>query len=301
MPVSYDYYRIFYYVAKYRNLTQAAAVLFMSQPNVSRVMRQLENELGCRLLIRSNTGVALTKEGEQLFARVSVAFEQLAAGEAELSQSVELQRGSVAIGASETALHLLVLDKLREFHTRYPNVRLHIFNYNTPQALAALRSGQIDCAVVTTPTEAPTGLQEVPLMRFEEILVAGKRFAGFAQQPRELGELASYSLICLARPTSTFAMLNRFYLEHGLVLEPDIEVATADLILPMVKNNLGLGFLPQEFAVRALERGEIVQIQLKERLPQRKVCMVYDPKRIFGVAAQRLMTLLQENVKEMAE
>ena len=72
MPVPYDYYRIFYYVAQYRSFTRAAEVLHGSQPNITRTIILLEQELGCRLFERSHRGLALTPEGGQLFAHVQI-------------------------------------------------------------------------------------------------------------------------------------------------------------------------------------------------------------------------------------
>ena len=63
MNISYDYYRIFYYVAKYGNVTQAAKMLLSNQPNLTRVIKTLEGELGCPLFIRNNRGMKLTQEG----------------------------------------------------------------------------------------------------------------------------------------------------------------------------------------------------------------------------------------------
>ncbi len=52
MSASFDYYRTFYYVAKYKNFTRAATMLLSSQPSVTRSIQNLESELGCRLFIR---------------------------------------------------------------------------------------------------------------------------------------------------------------------------------------------------------------------------------------------------------
>lgn len=89
MNISYDYYRVFYYVAKYRSFTYAANALFTNQPNVTRCIRLLEHALGCRLFLRSNRGVKLTPEGEQLFSHVSAAVSQLETAESELRSSVD--------------------------------------------------------------------------------------------------------------------------------------------------------------------------------------------------------------------
>lgn len=86
MIVSYDAYRVFYTVARFGSFTKAASVLLASQPNLTRTIRNLESALGCTLFVRSNRGVSLTPEGEKLFARVSVACEQIQAGEEEPGQ-----------------------------------------------------------------------------------------------------------------------------------------------------------------------------------------------------------------------
>ncbi len=265
MAVNFEYYRIFYYVAKYRSMTQAAAALMSSQPNVTRVINNLENELGCRLIIRNNRGITLTAEGEQLYKHAAIAFEQLQRGEAELSQNAGLQSGILYIGASETALHGLLLPILRQFHETYPAVRLKIFNYTTPQAISALKSGQIDFAVVTSPAKVSGSLQEIKLKTIHEILIASSSFSSLANKKLHLKELTQYPLISLAQNTRTYELYNKFYLDHGLEWEPDIEIATSDLILPMVKNSLGLGFIPAEFAQEALSKGEIIEIQLVEK------------------------------------
>lgn len=84
MNVNLEYYRIFYYVAKYQNFTRAARALENSQPNVTRAMNLLEQEIHCTLFIRTNRGVRLTPEGEKLYIRVSAAMEQLQNAEEEL-------------------------------------------------------------------------------------------------------------------------------------------------------------------------------------------------------------------------
>ena len=87
MLISYDAYRVFYTVARLGSFTKAAGALLSSQPNLTRTIRNLESALGCTLFVRSNRGAVLTPEGEKLFARVSVACEQIQAGEEELARA----------------------------------------------------------------------------------------------------------------------------------------------------------------------------------------------------------------------
>lgn len=294
MAVTYDYYRIFFYVAKYKNFTQAARVLLSSQPNVTRAMNNLENELGCRLFIRSNRGITLTPEGERLYARVASAHMQLQAAEEELSGDRDLHTGVVSIGASETALHILLLPILQDFHRKYPGIRIHIYNYTAPQAVSSLRTGMVDFAVVATPTGVTRPLTEIPLKPFREILVGGPQFAHLADTPLTLQEMTEYPLIFLNRQTKTFELFSKFFMKNGISLKPDIEAATIDQILSMIRYDLGIGFLPEDFVRPVLEAKEVFQIPLKADIPERTICMIMDVNRPISIAARELEKRLRE-------
>lgn len=198
-----DYYRIFYYVAQYKSFSKAADVMGNNQPNITRCMNILENDLGCKLFIRSNRGVQLTIEGERLFEHVSIAIEQLVSGENELLKDKGLESGLVNIGASEIALRLFLLNELEVFHHHYPHVKLRISNHSTPQAVQALENGLVDFAVVTTPVALKKPLQRVPLYSFREILIGGEEYAEIASRKHRLQDLQDIPLIGIAPGTST--------------------------------------------------------------------------------------------------
>ena len=288
MNVNFEYYKIFYYVAKYQNFTKAAQALENSQPNITRAMNCLEQQLNCTLFVRTNRGAQLTPEGEKLFTYVSVAMSQLLAAEEELADSTGLLHGSVSIGASETALNIYLLDRLKNFHMEYPGIRIKIYNHSTPEAVHAVKSGKIDFAVVTTPVEAEAPLKQVLLEPFQEILVGGKTFTALGSQRLSLAELEKYPLICLGRETMTYHFYQQLFLKDGLELMPDTEVATTDQILPLVKSELGLAFLPESMAEDAIRRREIVPIDLQETIPKRNICMVYDSRHPLSAAAKKL-------------
>ena len=150
MNINYEYYRMFYYVAKYKNLTQAAEMLHNNQPNISRTMKQMEEEMGCKLLVRSNRGISLTPEGEQVYSHVKLAVEHLQAAEGEIMRSTGMMSGSVSIGASETALRMVMLPVLNHFKKLYPDIHIRIQNHLTSQSMEAVRKELVDFAVVVT-------------------------------------------------------------------------------------------------------------------------------------------------------
>lgn len=299
MSIPYDYYRIFYYVARYQSLTRAAHALQSNQPNVTRTINALERELGCRLFQRSHRGVTLTPEGEKLFAHVQIMQEQLQAAEYELAGCRSLQSGSVSIGASETALHGLLLPVLRRFRQQHPGVRFQITNHSSPQAVAALRAGLVELAVVCTPCdEISKPLVEIPLRPTQDVLVAGPEYADLAARPLTLQEVADLPLVCLGPGSSTYTFFGQLFAQQGLTLSPDIQAATADQILPMVRYGLGLGFVPMELARGPLEKGEVIQLSLDQPIPARWISLVKDKSRPLSVAALELEKTLRAAARE---
>lgn len=294
MYVTWDYYKVFYYVAKYQNFTKAARVLGSNQPNVTHTMNRLEEQLGCVLFIRSNRGVTLTPEGELLYARVSSAAVQIQEAEEELSASATLEHGSISISATETALNIYLSDKLRAFHEDFPRIRLRISNHSTPQAVQAVRNGEVDFAVVSTPAEAEAPLNIVELEPFREILVGGRTFTALASQTLSLKELSAYPLISLSEESMTRAFYRQFFLEYDAVLRPDTEAATTDQMLTLVRSELGLAFVPEPMTRNALKSREIVQLTLREEIPARSVCLVYDRHRPLNTAARAFRERLQK-------
>lgn len=292
MNINYEYYRIFYYAAKYKNLTQAAKALHNSQPNISRAIKLLEHEMGCRLFIRSNRGITLTPEGERLYSHVKIAVEHLICAEDEIANAAQMQNGCVTIGASETALRMLVLPVLRLFKEHYPRIRIRILNHLTMQAVLSVKEGGADFAVVAAPPRIESPLLSCPLMQFRDVLIAGPSYSGLAETPLSLTELAAYPLVSLGEGTMTYQFYEEFYRSHQLSMKPELLAATTDQILPMIKNDLGIGYIPEIFAAEALEHGEVCRLSLAEGIPFRQICLVENEQYPLTIAARELKSLL---------
>ncbi|MBR7097942.1 MAG: LysR family transcriptional regulator [Clostridia bacterium] len=293
MYISYDYYKIFYYVAKCGSFTRAADILLNSQPNLTRAIKTLEQELGCALFERSNKGVRLTEAGERLFLHVSVAVEHLQAAEAEISQNQHLWRGMISLGATEIALRCFLLPILNRFSTKYPSVRIKISNISAPQALSMLKSNLIDLAVVTTPIELSSELSHRTLREFSEIAVGGDAYLHLANgAPLTLKELAEYPIISLGKQTATYEFYLHEFMREQIPFYADIEAATADQILPLVQHNMGIGFIPEAFLDKHTDRCH--QIPLASQLPPREICLVKRKKHSLPPPAAELERMILE-------
>lgn len=295
--ITYDYYRIFYYVAQYKSFTKAAAALGNNQPNITRCMNNLEAELDCKLFLRSNKGVLLTPEGHKLYEHVAIAFEQLALGEEAIIRNRDLENGLISIGASENALRLILLSELEHFCARYPHVRIHLLNYSAPQAVKALENNIIDFAIVSTPVLVHKHMHQEKLVSYDEILLGGTKYKQFAQQVHYLEDISEMPLIGLCEGSSTHTHYSRFFMEHDLPFEPDMEAAMTDQVLPMITHNLGIGFYPKSLALEAIEKELVFPIELTEPLPNRDVVVITNNHTPINSAARRFLEFLLENRK----
>ncbi len=294
MDVSYEYYRIFYYVARYRNLTQAAEVLHNSQPNITRTMKLLEHALECELIIRSNRGIVLTPEGEELYKHVKVAVEQIQAAEEKLHKRTRLQDGIVSAGCSDVALHLLLLPVLNRFKAAYPQVHIQISNNVTRKTVEAVKNDLVDFAIVTTPTELKAPLSAYPLLAYQDILVAGPAYRELARKELTLRDLMDYPMISLGEDTVTHEFYSGFFHQNRLLWKPQLEAATTDQILPLVGSNLGLGFVPEQLAEAQIRKGTVYPIRLREQIPKRQIYLVENASHPMGIAARQFVRTLQE-------
>lgn len=292
MYISYDYYRIFYYVAKFCSFTKAAKALMNNQPNITRAIKNLEGALGCKLFVRSNRKVTLTLEGEKLYEHISIAFLHIETAEQELLSDNSLKSGSISIGASEVALHCCLLPVLKQFREMYPGVRIRVSNHSTPQAVTALQEGLVDFAVVTTPVDVPKTAKKTILKEIKEVAVCGSAYSFLAERPLSVRQLSGYPLVGLGSQTKTYELYEEWFAENGLSLVPDIEAATADQILPLVRNELGIGFVPEEFLKNESEETGIYRLTMKEEIPTRNVCLIDSTERLLNSAAEKLKNMI---------
>lgn len=295
MNISYDYYRIFYYVAKCGSFTQAAKILMSNQPNLTRAIKALESSLGCTLLERSNKGVRLTDDGEKLYENISVAIEHITAGEERVTANKTLQKGVVSIGATEIALRCFLLPILNRYCTKYPGIRIRIVNVSTPQALTMLKGGLIDICVLTTPVEPSSELTERVLKDFCEVAVCGAAFKSLSEgDPLDISELCNYPIVSLGSKTSTYEYYMRLFAQNDVSFSVDIEAATADQILPLVRHNLGIGFVPEEFLNSSSEEKGIYRIPMRSESPVRSISLVKKKNHMLSLPARELEKMIIE-------
>lgn len=271
MAVKLELYRVFKEVAETGNITAAAQALYISQSAVSQSIKQLEGELQTRLFSRNSRGVTLTGDGKLLYEYVRSAMGLLENGEAKLSQTRQLQMGQLTIGASDTVTSLFLLPYLDKFHKQYPAIHIQIISGRSHKVLGLLQSGKVDIAFASTPTEP--NVDAFPCFATHSVFVAGKDYPIDFTHEYSLAEIAGFPLILLERKASSRLFLEKYFLQNGLRLSPEIELGARSLLVDLAAIGFGVAGVTEEFVVRDLEEGRLKKLKTDFSIPPRSVDM----------------------------
>ena len=294
MIANLEYYKVFYYVARTGSLTRAAEILSISQPAVSQSMRLLEEQVGARLFSRISRGVKLTAEGELLYSYTAAGYEQLEAGEQKLKQMLNLELGEIHIGASDMTLQFYLLPYLERFHELYPSIKVVVTNAPTPETLRNLRGGQIDFGIVSTPFSEKDGLSATPVRTIQDTFICGRRFTAYKNKTLDLSELNRLPIICLEKNTSSRSYMDDFLSANGVVLQPEFELATSDMVVQFVLRNLRVGCVVRDFALPHLQSGKLFELRFNKMIPPREFCVVTAAKGPLSAAAAKLLEVIRK-------
>ena len=230
--------RYFLEVAREGNITRSAAYLHISQPTLSRQLKELEEELGKKLFVRSNYSVKLTEEGMLLRKRAEDILDMVDKTTEEFKALDEINGGDIRIGCAESDGIKYVARAAKKLHRRYPNIRYHIYSSGTEAVNERLDRGLLDFAVI---------VQEVDLSRYNYLRLPVQDAWGvlmrkddpLAQRETiQAGDLRNLPLIC-SRQALEEEMVKWF----GDVLEKLNIVATSDLMYnASILTREGLGY-----------------------------------------------------------
>ena len=138
----------------------------------------------------------------------------------------------------------------------------------------------------------------MPVAEFQDIVIAGNRFSELQNRTLSLEELCMHPLVSMESGTTTRLFWDNLFEEQGLDLRPSIEVSSNDLIAPTVSHNLGIGFVPSEFARNYLLNYRVFQLHLNIPIPKRQILVLQNPMRPLTPAAQAFLDMLKQPVQE---
>lgn len=272
MNIDFELYRIFYTVANNGNITKAAEELMISQPAISKTIKNLEEQLGGKLFVRTKRGVILTEEGKELYKYISKAMEYIKCAENRFTELINLDVGSIRIGISTTLTKEFLLPYLEVFHEKYPKIDIQIITNMSNELIFKLKNGLLDIVFLNiTNEECDNDIELVKCKKIKDCFVINKNFKDLIGKQISIKELNNYPLILQTKGSNTRKFLDNFTRTLGINLESNIELASYSLVVEFTKIGLGIGYATRDYIKKELETKELFELDIKEALPSRYI------------------------------
>ncbi|MFC7309639.1 LysR family transcriptional regulator [Streptomyces monticola] len=240
-------------VAETRHFTRAAEQVHVAQPSLSQQIRSLERELGAELFSRARGNIALTDAGETLLPLARRILADMDTARQEVQELGRLERGRIRLGATPSLCTGLLPDVLRDFHDRYPGIRLLIEEGGSHDLVRELARGALDLALVVLPLPSPSpALTTLELLR-EDLVVVSSPDAPAPGRGRSvrIADLQSERLVMFRHGYDLRELTVAACRTAGF--EPDfaVEGGEMDAVLGFVRAGLGVAVVPRMVATRA--------------------------------------------------
>lgn len=297
MNIELRHLRYFIAVAEELHFGHAAARLNISQPPLSQQIQLLEQQIGARLLARTNRSVALTPAGKQFLAdsrQILTQVEDAAARAARLHQG---QTGELRIGFTSSAPFIkAVSDTLSSFRRRYPDVHLQTREINTREQIAPLHDGTLDLGLMRN-TQLPETLAWQVVLREPLLAMVPRDHPLAAQTCVTLGELAKEPFVFFDPHVGTGLYDDILGLMRRYGLTPVIaqEVGEAMTIIGLVAAGLGVSILPASF--RRVQLSEMRWLPIAEPDAVSEMWLVWSRHHEQGSAAVRFKQQLLATIR----
>jgi len=262
MALNLHHLRVFAAVAERRGFSSAAAALNLSQPAVSKAVRQLEREVGVPLVERAGRASRLTAAGEQLAARARELFAVETAAEEELRALRGLEAGSLRVGASTTIATYLLPPILARFHDAHPAIALRVVSANTRSITRALLERRLDIALVEGPVEHPR--IEARRWRGDElVLIAPPDHRLVSRRRVGARDLLAERFVVREQGSGTREVAERALSVHGVQPAVALQLGSTEAVKQAVAAGLGLAIVSRYAVADQLALGRIALVRLR--------------------------------------
>lgn len=209
--------RTFVSVARHLSFTRAAQELYITQPAVTRHIKELESQVGTSLFDRHGTSISLTKAGEVMLFHAEKILDSYRRMQFDMNMLTGNFSGELRIGASSTIAQYVLPACLARFSTRYPEIRTTLDTGNSRQMTQALFSHSIDLALVEGETRH-TGIHYEPFMRDELVLVTGSHSLYATRETITPEELTTLPIVLRENGSGTLEVIERRLNDHHIKL-----------------------------------------------------------------------------------
>jgi len=265
LNISLNSFFVFHEVVKFRSFSRAAEELFVSQPAVSKHIRQLEQKIGLGLIRRRRGKFDLTETGEILFKHTHKICSNLLEIENALSILKKDHHGVLKIGTTESYSKCLMPKLLSGFQTSHPSIKITLEVGNSEEIQKSLLDYKNDLGLIGL-VKASSRFESVPFLREELVIIVSPKHPLGKRKAVSLKEIEGYTFIIRAKGSTTRRILSQAFEELDIHPSLLIEAGSSEFIKQWVSEGKGVSIIVKRLGEDEKKRGMIKMIPLLEKL-----------------------------------
>lgn len=261
---------IFDTVLQTRSVVQAAMLLNISQPAVTKAIKELENQLDTELFKRTNKGMHPTKLGEILGERIKILLAEMRYLADDINNFQQAELGHVVVGTLLSGSAHLVPEAINALKQQAPSVRITVKNGTSEVLYPALQRGEIDLVVGRLPEKSSRfyragDFEHITLYQEQLCWVVGAHHPLLDRSLIALEDLLSYPLILPLKSTAMRAMIISYFNEHGLA-EPTNLIESVSILtnINILTNSLAICCMSDVVAQQLEQFGLVKQLAAEQ-------------------------------------
>jgi len=257
--------RVFHTVCKRLSFTRAAEELFITQPAVTKHIREIEQHFKVKLLDRNGTKIKLTAAGKILFDYTEEIFSIYGSIETDLAALHQAHKGELRIGASTTVAQYVLPPVLASFHERYKEIKVSLTINNTEQIEQALQEKQIDLGIIEGRSRKSV-LSYTEFIKDEIVLVASINNSLLKKPAITINELKKIPLLLREPGSGTLEVLMHALKPHGIKLsqlQREMQLGSSESMKLYLLNSNSMAFLSIYSVLKELANKECRIVDIK--------------------------------------
>lgn len=292
--------RVFVAVAERQHVTKAARALNLAQSAASYAIASLEAGYDAKLFDRVGRRIELTEAGRAFLAEARTILAQVERAELALSEFGSLERGTLAVQASQTIASYWLPRHLVAFHHAHPQIDIRLTIGNTAQVAEAIETGAAELGFVEGAVENDQ-LASIPVARDQLVLVVGLEHAWARGTPLRTADLLESEWVLRERGSGTRSVFEEALAHLGIQLcdlRIAMELPSNEAVRAAVEAGLGATALSASVAAPSIESGLLHHVQFS--LPEREFHVLRHDQRYRSRVADALLAAIDPSPQARA-
>lgn len=283
--------KIFIQVYQMQNITQAAEILHMTQPAVSRAIQEIERHYGVCLFERMNRRLSVTESGKQFYAQALHIVDAFNDMEKEMQNWDRF--GILRIGSSVSIGNFLLPQIVSTFQNRHPDMRIQvkITNGNTLQKL--LLDNQMDIALIEGSVEE-LELHAESFNSDQLLLITPPVHPLLSVKELKLEDLIKYPMLLREKGSGVRTYIDDAFSVRGITIHPRWESTSTQAIVKAVNLGIGISFLPKLLVNKDIENGIVKTHEISDMKLSRQHYIVWHKNKYLTTVAKQFIELCKE-------